>query len=148
MAETPNEHSGSRWEPESSDQVTEDLTPAGEQPTEVIPGLTDEPAPVPAAPKRRIPKAAAAVAIVAAAVIGGGAVGLALAGNRSQPVSDTAVTSGPNAGTQDQGTDGGTGTAPDGGTGTAPRFGDGDGRGYDADGDGEGGFGHHGPGGH
>ena len=69
--------------------------PAGDQPTEIIPGLGEEPAPAPAPvkPKRRIPKAVAAVAVVAAATIGGGAIGLALAGNQSPPVSDTAVTS-------------------------------------------------------
>jgi hypothetical protein len=143
MAENSNDHSGSRWEPDSDEHVTEDLTPAGEQPTEIIPGLGEE-APPPAPPKKRIPKAAAAIAIVAAATIGGGAIGLALAGNSSEPASDTAVTSESTAGTgQDQG------TAPDGTTGAVPGFSDGDG---DNDGDGyghgPGGFGHHGPGGH
>lgn len=145
MAENSNDHSGSRWEPDSDEHVTQDLTPAGEQPTEIIPGLGEEAQP-PAQPKRRIPKAVAAIAIVAAATIGGGAIGLALAGNRSEPVSDTAVTSESTAGTgQEQG------AAPDGTTGTAPGLGDNDGDGYgdhDGDGYGPGGFGHHGPGGH
>lgn len=149
MAENSNDRSGSRWEPESGEHTTEDLTPAGEQPTEIIPGLGENHSP-PAQPKKRIPRTVAAIAIVAAATIGGGAIGLALAGNRSQPVSDTAVTSESTAGTGS-----GQGAAPNGSTGTVPGFGDRDGDGYgpgygDADGDGygPGGFGHHGPGGH
>lgn len=129
MADTPNERSGSRWEPEDSEHVTENLTPTNE--TEVIPGLGAQ---VPATPKKRIPKAAAAVAIVAAATIGGAAIGMALAGNRSQPVSDTSVTSDSTAGTGQ-------------GQGLAPGYGDPDGDGY-GPGDGHDGFGHHGPGGH
>ncbi len=167
MADTPNERSGSRWEPDPSDQTTEQLGGPIETPTDMIPGLQSEPAPpVAPAPKRRIPRAAAAIAIVAAATIGGGAVGLAVAGNRAQEVSDTAVTSESTPG--DQGAPGGTtggdqsgpdgstgteGTAPDGSTGSQPFDQDGDGYGFHGDDDGDGygpsgHFGHHGPGGH
>lgn len=132
MADTSNEKSGSRWEPDDSEHLTEDLTPASE--TEVIPGMAQE-AP---APKRRIPKAAAAVAIVAAATIAGGGIGLALAGNSAQPVSDTAVSGEPTAGANQ-----GEGTTPD-NDGLLPSRGDHDGDGYGPGGH----FGHHGPGGH
>lgn len=111
MADKSNEHSGSRWEPQADEQTTEYLAGPAE-PTEVL------------RRPRRLPKVAAAVAVVAAATIAGGAIGLAVAGNRTEPAGDTATIS-------EQG------TAPDGSTGT-----------FDRDSDRPHGFGHHGPGRH
>lgn len=126
MADAPNDHSGSRWEPDPSEQRTEQLG----QPTDVIPGLQT---PAPAKPKRRVPRAAAAVAIVAAATLGGGIAGMALAGNQTQDASDTGVSTDSGGSTSEQQPF----TGPDGGTLPEGRDGDGD----------HGHFGH-GPGGH
>lgn len=110
--------SGSRWEPDPEEQPTQKLADPME-PAAAVP-----------APKRRIPGAVLAVAIVAAATIGGGAVGLALAGNGNQEVSDTAVTA------ETPNTDGMLPGGEQRGDGFAPHGRDG------------GRFGHHGPGGH
>lgn len=134
MADNPNGTSGSRWEPDPTDQPTERLAGPVEPDTQMIPGMQVE-APAAPAHKRRIPKAAAAVAIVAAATIGGGAIGLAVASNSTENVSDSSVTGEATPGTP---TDLVTPElAPDGGFGG------------DHDGYGPGGhFGPHGTGGH
>lgn len=139
MADTPNDHSGSRWEPDPDEQHTQRLAGPVERETQLIPGLGEEQTAAPA-PKRRIPKIVAAVAVVAAATIAGGAVGLAVAGNSARDASDTTVTES-TAGS-------GNGATQD---GIAPGGGPADGFGVDRDGDGYGPggqFGHHGPGGH
>ena len=137
MADTPNDHSGSRWEPGPDEQHTQRRAGPVEPETQMIPGLGEEPTAGPA-PKRRVPKIAAAVAIVAAATIAGGAVGLAVAGNATRDASDTTVTES-TAGSSDGATQ--DPTAPDGADGFGP---DRDGDGYGPGGQ----FGHHGPGGH
>ena len=137
MADTPNDHSGSRWEPDPDQQHTQRLAGPVAPETQMIPGLGEERTAGPA-PKRRVPKIAAAVAIVAAATIAGGAVGLAVAGNATRDASDTTVT--------ESTADSGDGATQD---GIAPRGDDGLGPDRDGDGYGPGGqFGHHGPGGH
>lgn len=82
-----NAGSGSRWEPRPDEQVTQRLSPP-----DVVPGLTPEPAEPPRRPARRFGKGMAAAAIVAAATVAGGAVGMAVVGNRTAQVSDTAIT--------------------------------------------------------
>ncbi len=79
-----SETSGSRWEPNADEHPTQRLAAA--QPTD------PDPAPGPAAPSpRRAGRVVAAVALVAAATLAGGAVGMAVAGNRTAGASDTAV---------------------------------------------------------
>lgn len=126
MNDIPN--SGSRWEPGPDEQVTQRLSaPSGP----IVPGLVAEPA-TPVGGPRRFGRRLAAVAVVAAATLAGGAVGMAVAGNRTSQVSDTTQ-----VGTTQDGTSP-SGTAPDGAydqqlpPGAPPDFHDGDG------------FGHHG----
>lgn len=117
--------SGSRWEPDPDEQVTQRLsTPPTD--ASIVPGLAAEPS---AARPRRFGRGLAAVAIVTAATVAGGAVGMAVVGNRTSQVNDptTDITgqdgttpngASPDGSTQDGTTPDGTvpdGTVPDGG---------------------------------
>ena len=80
-----SETSGSRWEPNADEHPTQRL--AGAQPTD------PDAAPGPAGSSpRRAGRAVATVALVAAATLAGGAVGMAVAGNRTADASDTSDT--------------------------------------------------------
>jgi len=72
--------SGSRWEPDQSDQPTEILTPW--QPA-------SDPEPTPKRARRRLPTAAAVILALLLGGLGGTAFGLAVAGQRTEQSAET-----------------------------------------------------------